>query len=185
MVARGRIRGSIPGVAMAAVLALAGCTGGATPVTSTPGVPTSTAPASPSAGPTTPGAVERMAVRVVSAREDAGAFVLTADPVEWLTGEAAAEAAAARGDESPPPNDFYIVNDDPTPVDLPVDSGVVVSTVMDAEGVYCDDMTCPGMALADWGAAIEGPARDTLLSTPYWLTVAGGVVTAIDQQYVP
>jgi len=37
-------------------------------------------------------------------------YTITIDTIEILTGEAAADAADAAGDESPPPNDYYIVN---------------------------------------------------------------------------
>ena len=40
-----------------------------------------------------------------------GKVYVTMDQAEFLTGKAAADAATAHGDESPPPNDYYIVND--------------------------------------------------------------------------
>ncbi|MCU1499730.1 MAG: hypothetical protein JWM47_3683 [Acidimicrobiales bacterium] len=40
--------------------------------------------------------------------------VIIFDKVEFLTGDAAAEAATEAGDESPPPNGYYIVNENQT-----------------------------------------------------------------------
>lgn len=109
------------------------------------------------------------------------------DPVQFLTGQEASAAARAHGDEDPPPNDFYIVNDDRALRDLPFAPGVAVGMLMDADGELCGDIAvgCPPMSVADWESALEGEWGDLLLSMPYWLTVSDGTVTAIEQQYVP
>lgn len=127
----------------------------------------------------------RLATLVVDTRVVGSARYVTVDPVQFLTGEVAAEASGARGDESPPPNDFYILNDDPALHNLPVAAEVMVAMVMDAQGASCPEMACAPLPLTEWAAAVSGPAADVLRSTPYWMTVQDGTVTAIEQQYIP
>lgn len=57
--------------------------------------------------------------------------VIIWDEVELLTGDAADAAAAAAGDESPVPNDYYIVNDEQTVRRLAVVPDASVSTLVD------------------------------------------------------
>lgn len=172
------------GVALALSLALVGCAGdrisGTVPLPEDVSSPTVSASPGATEAPT-----ETLAALVLSWRAEGDEILLSVDPVEWLTGEAADEAARRDGEEGGAPNDFYILNDDKTPVEFVVDPGVVVSTVMDASGTYCEEMLCPGMPLKEWLAAIDGPEKEILLSTPYWLTRSGDVVTEIEQQYVP
>lgn len=172
------------GVALALSLALVGCAGdrisGTVPLPEDVSSPTVSASPGATKTPSEP-----TAVLVMSWRTEGDKTRLKVDPVEWLTGDAADEAARRDGEEGGAPNDFYILNDDKTPVEFVVDPDVVVSTVMDASGNYCEDMSCPGMPLKDWLAAIDGPEKEILLSTPYWLTLSGDVVTGIEQQYIP
>ena len=96
-------------------------------------------------------------------------------------------AARERGDEDPPPNDYYVVNEDPTLHALPVQAGIAVDMVMDASGELCGDIAvgCLPISMAEWAAALGGTSGALLRSMPYWLTVSDGTVTAIEQQYIP
>lgn len=124
-----------------------------------------------------------MAVYVVSASEDGSSVTVVVDPIEWLTGDAAEEAAAAQGDSAE--NGFYIVNADAALEECRGDGTVPVTTIADANGEYCEDMECPEMTLSQWSAALSSPGADALLSTPYWLTIEEGALVGMRQQYVP
>ena len=106
----------------------------------------------------------------------------------FYTGDEANQQAAARGDEVPVPNDVYIVNDNPSTRDVPVDPS--------AE-----------LLLIDWNACCEtgsGATLDGLASalghkrfveidgwryagslSPYWVTIADGQIVGIEEQFLP
>lgn len=120
---------------------------------------------------------------VTSVRTTGGVTYVTLDYIQFLVGDEAAEAAAARGDESPPPNDYYIINDNPKLREYPVQEGITI------EVVYAADKTCvpEGLAisLAEWAADITGPMQDYYASTYYMATVTDGTITDLRQQYLP
>lgn len=122
-------------VGLTGLLLLAGCAGGAptqvaqqtptpTPVltTSAPAA-TPTVTSAPSVGPTARVTASASAVPAAGGK-DFGYFTavqsakapvrLSFDRALFLTGEAANKAAAEHGDESPVPNDYYVVNDNTT-----------------------------------------------------------------------
>jgi hypothetical protein len=103
------------------------------------------------------------------------------DLAVFLTGEAAAQAAAEHGDESPPPNDYYIVNDNPKLRTMPVAPDVTIQAIDWSN--CCEPTSVP---YTDWAASLLHPT-DALLGTqvPYWITVAGGEIVAIEEQYLP
>jgi len=90
---------------------------------------------------------------------------LSVDVVLFLTGWEAEDAAAAHGDESPPPNDYYIVNDTPTVREFPVEPGIGVHVVVNPDGTTNPDGY--ELPLADWIAAITGPAAPLYLADAY------------------
>jgi hypothetical protein len=110
------------------------------------------------------------------------------DLAYFLTGEEANQASEERGGENPVPNDYYIVNDNPRLRTLALSS--------DLEILLLDwDRCCDRFVdtdLDDFAAAIEA---DDLVRidgrlyygslSPYWVTVEGGVVTGIEEQYLP
>lgn len=152
-----------------------------TPVTPvTPGTPSATATPSPTATPWVD--APRHAAFVKAARKVDGRLVLDLDYVLFLTGPEAEDAAEADGAE-PPPNDFYIVNDSPRVRTVPVASDAALTVTMDAGAALVPE----GMAmpLGVWVAALDGPHGEAFRSTPYWVTITDGTVTAISQQYVP
>ncbi len=110
---------------------------------------------------------------------------LSVDFVLFLTGWEAADAAAARGDESPPPNDYYIVNDTPTIREFPVQAGIDVRVVVNPDGTTNTEGY--DLPLADWIDAITGPDAAQYLANAYWLTFTGAddTICAIEAQWVP
>ena len=111
--------------------------------------------------------------------------LLSVDFVLFLTGWEAEDAAAARGDESPPPNDYYIVNDATTVREFPVQAGIDVHVVVNPDGTTNTEGY--DLPLADWIDAITGPDAALYLSTAYWLTFTGSdnTISAIAAQWVP
>ncbi len=133
--------------------------------------------------PEVPAPSERVPALVVSARVESGVTILTVDYIQFLTGEDAAAAAADRGDESPPPNDYYIVNDNTRLREFPVQDGIPVMTVVQDDGT--SDPGGHTLSLADWLTRLSGPTGDAFKSSFYWLTVTGETITTIEQQYLP
>ena len=112
---------------------------------------------------------------------------VTFDLIQFLTGKAAKEAWVKAHPEEPdgPPNDYMIINDNPRLRTLPIDASVAVTVVDLSDGVK----SVP-VALADlpaWLAAHEpvDAGEKRLSYNPWWLTVAQGKVTKIDEQFVP
>jgi hypothetical protein len=113
-----------------------------------------------------------------------GTWYITADYIQFLTGSAAAAAATAHGDESPPPNDFYIVNDNKLLREVPVAATANVK-IMGGEGG--DPANPSNQSIAtfhDWFVSGDS-AKNWVKDGVYVLTLASGKVTAIDQQFVP
>lgn len=110
---------------------------------------------------------------------------LSADYANFLTGDDAATAAAERGDESPPPNDYYIVNDNRKLRTLKVSPRAKVQLVSNADGT-----SDPSGYTADfetWANYFAAPSDENaaIRQAPYWLTLKGGVVVAIEEQFLP
>ncbi len=105
---------------------------------------------------------------------------LTFDLAEFYQGQAAIDAAAAHGDDEVM-NDYYIVNDNPKLRTLPVSTDVDV--------LYIPDGTCcelqPGTFDA-FAEAVNGTNQtDYFIQAPWWITVKGGQIVKIEQQYLP
>ncbi len=130
-----------------------------------------------------PAVTERQPGVITNVRPASGTYYLSIDYVQFLTGGIAADAAAARGDESPPPNDYYIINDNPLIREFPIQPGISVRVATNDDGTS----NPPGrtMTLAAWTAAMSGPQRDAFRAGVYWITLTDGTVTAIEQQYLP
>ena len=111
---------------------------------------------------------------------------VTFDPAEFLTGEAANKAArkdGAIGPNETVPNDYYIVdkNHRAGTIRISMDVEVFIDTLRDG---------IPGPAPAEINflscAFSSGdPIDANHVSNGYWLTVKGGLVTKIEEQYVP
>ena len=100
---------------------------------------------------------------------------VTFDLVQWFDGDAATKAAAEDGEESPPPNDYYIRNVNPRLRTLPVapDARLSLSGVTLGQGGA--DSTEVDLATV----AAKGPNH------VFWATVQGGRIVALEEQYVP
>ena len=121
-------------------------------------------------------------------RLDTVSGALAFDLACFYTGEEANRQAAARGDEVPVPNDVYIVNGNTTIRNLTVDPSVKLKLI---DWNRCCDPT-PGADLDDFASAlgnedfveIGGRSYAGSLS-PYWVTIEGGIVTRIEEQFLP
>ncbi len=108
---------------------------------------------------------------------------MTFDLAYFLTGDAANQAAAARGDETPVPNDYYIVNDNPLLRTLPISAQVEVRII---DWLNCCDLvegTFSGLASAVAKNHPKGSYLGRL--SQYWITVTNGVIVKIEEQYLP
>lgn len=118
-------------------------------------------------------------------RVDAGAPTMVFDLAEFLTGDAANQAALEDGVIQPGeniPDDYYIRNRNPRLRDLALVPDVQIILV---NWPACCDTTVNGV-LADFAASFD-TSTDVYHGSrsPYWLTVEGGFVTRIEEQYLP
>ena len=114
-----------------------------------------------------------------------GKATVSADFAQFLTGKAAADSATAHGDESPPPNDYYIANDNKKLRSLPVKPGIKVMLTALDDGT--SDPEGYKVSVEKWAGYYAAPTQDTgsITGGPYWITITDGVVTAIAEQYTP
>jgi hypothetical protein len=101
---------------------------------------------------------------------------LTMDLVEFLTGDAAVKAWQKKypdSDEKTPPNDYMIVNDNPKKRVVPITDPVAVKVVGEGVGGVADKK------------GDLGDVKARIPHTLFWLTVKGGKVTAIEEQFLP
>jgi hypothetical protein len=146
--------------------------------------PSTTPTASPSPSPTDdPNALPPGRNFVYARRADAAGNTLTVDLAYFYTGQEAADQAKAHGDESPPPNGYYIVNDNPKVRTVPVSPTVVVR--------YIPPNHCCALKSGTWdafAAAVDGTQTSgypTMTYTPWWVTVIDGKIVSIRQQFLP
>jgi hypothetical protein len=101
------------------------------------------------------------------------------DLAEFLTDEAAQEAAEEHGDEAV--NGYYIVNDNPRVRALPVAADVRVR--------YIPVSACCDLVPGTWEQFVEAvnatAQTDLDASAPWWITVRSEQVVRIEQQYLP
>ncbi len=108
---------------------------------------------------------------------------MTFDLAEFLTGDAAAEAATEHGDESPPPNDYYIVNDNPRLRTLAIAPDAELRILDWAD--CCSSFVAGDLGLLADALAHGDPTGTYRPSSPFWITVSGGVIVTIEEQYLP
>jgi hypothetical protein len=114
---------------------------------------------------------------VVLERVDVAGRTVTVDLVQWFTGEAATKAAAEDGEESPPPNDYYVRNVNPRLRTLPV--------AADAR------LTLTRQTLGQGGTATDGVEVDLARLAAsgrkqlFWASVQGGRILRLEEQYLP
>jgi hypothetical protein len=125
----------------------------------------------------------RYFVFVDSIDTDSDPATITFDLARFLTGDAAIEAAKEHGDEYPPPNDYYIVNDDPTlrTTSLSADVRLRIIDWANCCGTFIDgDVTTLAQAIVD-----GDPTGTYRPSSPFWITVEQGRIARIEEQYLP
>jgi hypothetical protein len=105
---------------------------------------------------------------------------ITFDLIQFFTGEAATKAAAEDGEESPPPNDYYIRNVNPRLRTLPVGTDAPITVNVLAAGSTGSSTKDVSVTLAE--LANYFPNSGT---APFWITVEQGQVTKIAQQFLP
>jgi hypothetical protein len=164
----GQVRATVPFVLALGTLALTAC-GGEDAAT-----PTETAP--PEDG--------RHFGYLQAARVTAEPRELVFDLAYFLRGEEANMAAAERGFESPVPNDYFVVNDNPKPRTL----GVAPELTIDLVDWKCCDKRFagdPARFEASFAEVAPPAGRYRGRFSSYWLTVEDGVVVSIEEQYLP
>jgi hypothetical protein len=111
---------------------------------------------------------------------------LTVDVIQFLTGQAARDAYQDDypDDRGGPPNDYYILNVNSRLRTLPVAADVEVELVLLHLGEGADLKPSSWERLLDDLAG--APSDQDLISySPFWLTLDDGVVTRIEEQYLP
>ncbi len=127
---------------------------------------------------------------VRSVDTDASPATIDVDVAEFLSGEEANAAAVEDGvipPGEPVPNDYYIRNEDKDLVTVAVADDVAVTHIQ------CPDSCTEGVPgqFDAFAASFDAPSDGSLAAeyrgaqSQYWITVEGGEVVAIDEQYVP
>jgi hypothetical protein len=154
---------------------LASSTSATTQVTTTT-PPTMTQPDGPSGSGCTPGdAVALPEGEWYGLVVTASASAIEFDLACWFTGDAAVEAAAEDGEE-PPPNDYYVRNDNPQLRSIPVSPDVEV--IWYPTGDPTSEVT---VTFAEWVDGVIG--RGLLFGV--WIDVIDGEVFSMREQWVP
>jgi hypothetical protein len=111
--------------------------------------------------------------------------VIVFDLAYLLTGDEANQAAADRGKETPVPNDYFIVNDNPRLRELPVTPGLRI-LLLDWTNC-CDTMfrADPQLFQESFDQQKYPPGNYKGTFSGYWLTVRDGAVTKVEEQYFP
>jgi hypothetical protein len=162
--------------------AVGACGGSEEPGGAAGATATSAAPVSTAAGPATSEPVVLADGRhpVYLKTVDPDQQTITFDLIQFFTGEAATKAAAEDGEESPPPNDYYIRNVNPRLRTLPVrDDAPITVNVLAAQstGSSTKDVS---VTLAKLASYFPNPG-----TPPFWITVEQGQVTKVAQQFLP
>jgi hypothetical protein len=147
--------------------------------------PTATSTVTPDAGASPSGGSAALAVgrSFVYAREATESpATLTFDLAEFYTGQEAIDVAGTRG-ITELPNDYLIVNDNTRLRTLPI--------AADATIRYIPVGTCCALKAGNLEAFIASVAGTQQTDfppeavTPWWITVEGGQIARIEQQYLP
>lgn len=111
---------------------------------------------------------------------DAKSGKVTLDLVQFFTGTAATQAATEDGAaEVPPPNDYWVRNGNSLlrTLTLTYDATITVNTLAAEEtGNSRKDVTITLAKLASY---------PSLANRLFWITVSGGAITALTEQYLP
>ena len=161
--------------------AVGGC-GGSDQTNGAGGTPATTMPATTAGAPTTSEPVVLADGRhpIYIKTVDPDQQTITFDLIQFFTGDAATKAAAEDGEESPPPNDYYIRNVNSRLRTLPVRSDAPITVNVLAAGSTGSATKDVAVTLAE--LATYFPNSGT---APFWLTVDQGQVTKAAQQFLP
>lgn len=192
-----------------ALLALSACGDGSVPVArtvdATPVVlttdgppsetptPSAAAPTATAAATATPAAADAVPAKgskdfgyFTSVVSDGAQAQLAFDRATFLTGDEANKAAAAHGDETPVPNDYYVVNDNPKTRTLTLAAAVEVIGSIGLNGYAgeTDDVVAPhARTVEELLAFVETDGGNT---TGFHLVYGDrGLVVRVEEQYVP
>ncbi len=169
-------------------------TGGATSVstpTSSPTAPTSESESSTPSAPASPVIEDGKNFAFVKKVDtSSNPATITYDLAYLLTGDAAEQAAKDHGDEVPPPNDYYIVNDNPRlrTVELPTTARIELFDWNNC----CDDTF--KASVDEFAQAINAGNHQTTVGdghllngrlSPYWLYARDGRIVRIEEQFLP
>lgn len=128
--------------------------------------------------------VERRIGYIKKISETGGRYRLVVDYVEMLTGDEAVEAARADGspvldDDGTIPNDYYIRNRNTLLREFDV--------ARDAHVQVCEGSSLTTVVLGVFHGMMPGGTSPDpqKASAPYWLTIRGGVVVRVEEQYLP
>jgi len=122
-------------------------------------------------------------VRLTDLKSGADPLQIRYDLAYFYTGDEANQVAASRGDETPVPDDVYIVNDNPKLRLAPLAEEFTVRYI--PEGT--DSVTVPSSQdrFLVWLGETEQTDFPPKSYTYWWITIDGGEVTKIEQQYLP
>lgn len=111
---------------------------------------------------------------------------LTVDVIQFLTGQAAIDAYDADHPEDPggPPNDYYLLNVNPRLRTLPVAGDDELEVVLLRPMAGAEQQPSTWNRLLD-DLAGQPSSQELLSYSPFWLTLDSGVVTRIEEQYLP
>jgi hypothetical protein len=113
---------------------------------------------------------------VLPTKVDVAGRKVTFDLIVFLTGQAAKDEWLKQNPQDPsgPPNDYMVVNNNPLLRTLPVSANVAVKAIKDGTA---DLVPIP---FADLPAQADPPG-----SRIFWITVAKGQITQMEEQFVP
>ncbi|MFX3632703.1 MAG: hypothetical protein ACE3L7_06475 [Candidatus Pristimantibacillus sp.] len=118
-------------------------------------------------------------------------YILSIDHIDWYEGEQAAQKFRELEEDSgmdAPPDGYYIINDDSTLKDLPIaDDAVVLMQIYNRTGdVNEADIVWDEQISVDKFVELLNTEDDfELKNFPYHVTVQGGEIVRIVQQYIP
>ena len=126
------------------------------------------------------GAVSETSYTLVTDLISTGAgYKIKLDYVQFLTGEAAADAATAAGDEV---LDFYVLNQNPKIRNYPLADDVEIKLLTGADGLEMDGFE---PSIAEWEALLDGAGAAQYSSLLYVVEVENGEVKEIKEEYLP
>jgi len=116
--------------------------------------------------------------------DQGGGSALVLDLAYFLTGDEANEAAAEDDVDTPVPNGYYIVNDNPKLRTVPIADDATVRYI--PADPCCEPQPWD---LSAWMDAVNGEVMTDMMgemsTTWWWVTVRDGSIVAIEQQYLP